>query len=46
MVSGTMKSESGFSPAVDAEFVGVGNDYIHNDPTGKHMRLNANGCLK
>jgi len=46
MVSGTMKSESGFSPDVDAEFVGVGNDYIHNDPTGKHMRLNANGCLK
>lgn len=43
---GTMKSESGFSPAVDATFKGMGNDYIHNDPTGKHMRLNAHGLLE
>lgn len=41
-----MKSESGFSPAIDAEFVGTGADYIHNDPDGKHMRLNAHGVLK
>ena len=39
MKGGTMKSESGFSPAIDAKFKGVGNDYVHNDPTGKHMRL-------
>lgn len=41
-----MTSESGFSPAIDAEFVGTGADYIHNDPDGKHMRLNAHGVLK
>jgi Protein of unknown function (DUF3237) len=46
MIGGTMKSESGFSPAVDAKFKGAGNDYIHNDPTGKHMRLNAHGVLE
>ena len=46
MLGGTMKSESGFSPAIDANFKGVGNDYIHNDPTGKHMRLNAHGVLE
>jgi Protein of unknown function (DUF3237) len=46
MTGGTVKSESGFSPALDATFKGVGNDFIHNDPTGKHMRLNAHGVLE
>lgn len=46
MTGGTMKSESGFSPSVDARFKGTGNDYIHNDPTGKQMRLNAHGLLE
>ncbi|KAI4125977.1 MAG: hypothetical protein LQ347_005158 [Umbilicaria vellea] len=46
MTGGTVKSESGFSPAIDAEFVGTGADYIHNDPSGKHMRLNAHGVIK
>lgn len=46
MVGGTMKSESCFSPAVDATFKGVGNDYIHTDPSGKYMRLNAHGVLE
>jgi len=46
MTGGTVKSESGFSPALDATFKGVGNDYIHNDPTGKHMRLDAHGLLE
>ncbi len=46
MLGGTMKSESGFSPVVDAKFKGVGNDYIHNDPSGKHMRLDAHGVLE
>jgi Protein of unknown function (DUF3237) len=46
MTGGTMKSEPGFSPAVEATFKGTGNDYIHNDPTGKHMRLNAMGTLE
>jgi hypothetical protein len=46
MTGGTLKSEPGFSPSINAEFMGVGNDYIHNDPTGKHMRLDAHGALK
>jgi len=46
MTGGTIKSEPGFSPSLDAEFVGTGNDYIHNDPSGKHMRLNAHGVVK
>ena len=46
MTGGTVKSEPGFSPALDAEFIGTGNDYIHNDPSGKTMRLNAHGIVK
>ncbi len=46
MTGGTIKSEAGFSPEIDAEFVGTGADYIHNDPSGKHMRLNAHGVVK
>ncbi|KAE8134478.1 hypothetical protein BDV38DRAFT_160118 [Aspergillus pseudotamarii] len=46
MIGGTVKGDSGFSPALDAEFVGVGNDYIHADADGKHLRLNAHGVLK
>ena len=41
-----MTSEEGFSPAFDGEFVGTGNDYIHSDPDGKHLRLNAHGVIK
>ncbi|KAI9924815.1 hypothetical protein ASPWEDRAFT_155172 [Aspergillus wentii DTO 134E9] len=46
MTGGTLKSAPGFEPAIDAEFVGVGNDYIHADPDGKHLRLNAHGVVK
>ena len=41
-----VKSEPGFSPSVDAEIVGNANDYIHHDPSGKHLRLNAHGVVK
>ncbi|KAI4250684.1 MAG: hypothetical protein LQ352_005302 [Teloschistes flavicans] len=41
-----IKSEPGFSPAIDAEIVGTANDYIHNDPNGKQMRLDAHGVVK
>ena len=41
-----VKSEPGFSPSIDAEIIGSGNDYIHNDSNGKHMRLNAHGVVK
>ncbi|KAK0509456.1 hypothetical protein JMJ35_007850 [Cladonia borealis] len=43
---GSIKSEPGFSPAIDAEWVGTGADYIHNDPSGERMRLNAHGVVK
>ena len=46
MTGGTIKSAPSFSPAIDAEFVGVGNDYIHADPDEKHLRLNAHGVVK
>ena len=46
MTGGTVVSAPSFSPALDAEFIGTGADYIHNDPSGKHMRLNAHGVIK
>ncbi|OJJ73815.1 hypothetical protein ASPBRDRAFT_41546 [Aspergillus brasiliensis CBS 101740] len=46
MTGGAVKSVPGFSPALDAEFVGVGNDYIRADADGKHLRLNAHGVIK
>ncbi|KAI9819988.1 MAG: hypothetical protein M1827_006558 [Pycnora praestabilis] len=46
MVGGTIKSEQGFEPKLDAEFVGPAMDVIHNDPSGKHMRLDATGVVK
>lgn len=42
----TIKSEADFHPALDAQLQGTANDYIHNDPGGKHMRLNAHGQVK
>ena len=42
-----VKTEPGFSPEIDAELVGrTGNDYIHVDPSGTHMRLDAHGVVK
>lgn len=46
MTGGSVKSEPGFSPVIDAEWEGVGADYIHNDPSGSHMRLNAHAAVK
>ena len=45
-MGGTVKSEPGFAPAIDAALVGQGADYIHNDPSGKHMRLDAHSVIK
>ena len=45
IVGGTVRSEPGFEPAFNARFQGTGNDYIHTDPTGKHMRLDAHVVL-
>ncbi|KAL4786073.1 hypothetical protein BJX76DRAFT_355485 [Aspergillus varians] len=44
--SGTLKAAEGFSPAINAQFVGVGNDYIHADPDGARLRLDAHGTIK
>lgn len=46
MSGGILKSDPTFEPAIDAEFIGVGNDYIHADPDGQHLRLNAHGVFK
>lgn len=46
MVDASVKSEPGFTPAIDAACVGQGADYIHNDPSGKHMRLDAHAVVK
>lgn len=46
MVSGTVKSEPGFVPALDAQLHGVGYDYIHNDANGGNMRLDVRSQLK
>lgn len=46
MTKGTVKSASGFAPGIDADFVGVGNDYIHMDPDTNHARLDAHSVLK
>ncbi|KAJ5620470.1 hypothetical protein N7510_004454 [Penicillium lagena] len=46
MTGGTVKSAPGFAPGIDAEFVGVGNDYIHADPDTNHARLDAHSVLK
>lgn len=46
MVSGTIKSEPGFEPALDAELHGVGYDYIHNDADGGNMRLDVRSQVK
>lgn len=46
MSGGILKSDLTFEPAIDAEFVGVGNDYIHADPDGQYLRLNVHGVVK
>ena len=46
MVSGTVKSEPGFEPALDAVLNGVGYDYIHNDADGANMRLDVRSQVK
>ena len=42
ITQGTMRNEPGFGVEVDGTIRGTGYDCIHNDPDGKHMRLDAN----
>jgi hypothetical protein len=46
IVGGTVLSEPGFEPIIEAEFKGTGNDYMHTDPTGKHMRLDSHVVIE
>jgi len=46
MVAGAVTSEADFSPSVNGKFIGMGNDYIHADPDGKHLRLDAHSVIE
>jgi hypothetical protein len=46
MVGGSLKAEPEFHSGFEAELVGIGNDYIHVDPDGQRMRLNAHAIAK
>ena len=46
MTGGSLTSEPYFSPSVSAEWALAGADFIHNDPDGKRMRLDAHGTVK
>ncbi|QKX55923.1 uncharacterized protein TRUGW13939_03022 [Talaromyces rugulosus] len=46
MIGGTVTAEPGSTPALNATFVGTGNDYIHGDPDQKRLRLDARSVLK
>lgn len=46
MTGGTAISHPSFKPSIDAVLDSRGNDYIRNDPDGKHMRLDAHTVLK
>ena len=43
--SGGIKSEPGYPIAMDATFI-HGSDYIRQDSSGKHVRLDVNSVLK
>ncbi|KAL4936177.1 hypothetical protein BDV06DRAFT_205518 [Aspergillus oleicola] len=44
--NGTFQTAEGFEPAFEAQVIGTGNDFIHADPDGVHMRLNCHGVVK
>ena len=46
MTGGTLTSEPSFSPPINASWALAGADFIHNDPDGKRMRLDAHGAVK
>jgi hypothetical protein len=46
ITGGTVRSEPGFEPTIEAKFKGTGNDYMHTDPTGKHMRLDSHVVIE
>lgn len=49
ITDGSIRSEPGFDIELEGSLVGTGNDYIHNDADGRHMRLDAHavmGCVR
>ena len=46
MTGGSICSHPKYPLAMDASFIGTGNDYIHNSPNQSHMRLNAHAVAK
>ncbi|RAO67663.1 uncharacterized protein BHQ10_003675 [Talaromyces amestolkiae] len=46
IAGGTVVSEPGFTPSLNAKFEGTGNDYVRSDPDGKRTRLNAHSVIK
>lgn len=45
IVTGTIKSEPGFEPALDVEVV-YGSDYVRPEPGQTHLRTNVNAVIK
>ncbi|KIW13603.1 hypothetical protein PV08_08793 [Exophiala spinifera] len=46
MVEGTLISEPGFEPSLDAKLAGGAYDFIRADPDGGHMRLDVRSQFK
>lgn len=46
ITGGKIVSDPAYSIQLDSSFVGTGNDYIHNDPDGKHMRLDTHAVVR
>jgi len=46
ITGGKLTSLPTFPILLDASFIGTGNDYIHNDPDGKLMRLNTHAVVR
>ncbi|KAF2491730.1 hypothetical protein BU16DRAFT_565431 [Lophium mytilinum] len=45
IVTGSIKSEPGFEPAIDGEVV-YGSDYVRPEPGQTHARINVNAAIK
>lgn len=46
ITGGKIVSDPAYPVQLDSSFVGTGNDYIHNDPDGKHMRLDTHAVVR
>ncbi|OCK75422.1 hypothetical protein K432DRAFT_337454 [Lepidopterella palustris CBS 459.81] len=45
IVTGSIKSEPGFEPALDGEVV-YGSDWVRPEPSQSHVRINVNAVIK